>query len=126
MSESHASPSGRQRFGLALTGALLLAAAGASYLGVRGPTAVAPPVGPAPSAAALPEEVEVPPGPHRAEFQTSCVICHSPRLALNQPPFKEAKWAEIVHKMVAAYGAPLTKDDEDRVVEYLLAAQTAR
>ena len=54
------------------------------------------------------------------------MICHSPRLALSQPTFPEEKWAEIVHKMVAAYGAPVTKDDEHRVVTYMMAVQTAR
>ena len=45
-------------------------------------------------------------GPHRDEFQTSCLICHSARLPFGQPPFGREKWAEIVHKMVAVYGAP--------------------
>ena len=64
-----------------------------------------------------------PEGPHRDEFQTSCLICHSARLPLGQPPFHREKWVEIVHKMVAVYGAPLTPEDESQVVDYLLAAR---
>ncbi len=57
-------------------------------------------------------DIELPEGPHRDEFQTSCLICHSARLPLGQPPFDREKWAEIVHKMVAVYGAPMTPEDE--------------
>ena len=68
-------------------------------------------------------DLDLPQGPNRDEFQTSCLICHSARLPLGQPRFKREKWAEVVHKMVAVYGAPLTPDDEARVVEYLLVAR---
>ena len=33
------------------------------------------------------------------------------------------KWSEIVHKMVAIYGAPVNLEDEARVVDYLLASR---
>ena len=68
-------------------------------------------------------DIELPEGPHRDEFQTSCLICHSARLPLGQPPFGREKWAEVVHKMVAVYGAPITSEEESRVVDYLLAAR---
>ena len=68
-------------------------------------------------------DIELPEGPHRDEFQTSCLICHSARLPLGQPPFGREKWAEVVHKMAAVYGAPITSEDESRVVDYLLAAR---
>jgi hypothetical protein len=68
-------------------------------------------------------DVEVPDGPHRDEFQSSCLICHSARLPLSQPPFGRSKWAEVVHKMVTAYGAPMMPEDERRVVDYLLTAR---
>ena len=58
-----------------------------------------------------------------ADFQTSCVICHSARLPLSQPPFPREKWVEVVHKMVDAYGAPMTPEEESHVVDYLLAAR---
>jgi mono/diheme cytochrome c family protein len=68
-------------------------------------------------------DVELPEGPHRDEFQTSCLICHSARLPLGQPRFGRERWAEIVHKMVAAYGAPVTPEQQDEVVDYLLAVR---
>jgi hypothetical protein len=38
------------------------------------------------------DEPDVPPGPHREAFQTSCTVCHSTRLVLTQPPFSEKTW----------------------------------
>lgn len=128
MVESNIDPSGRQRFAQTLSGALFVAAAGVSYFSIRDSWAI--PARPNESASAYavapPSEVLLPPGPHRTEFQASCMICHSARLALNQPTFPQEKWAEIVHKMAAVYGGPIAKEDEGRIVEYLLAAQAAR
>jgi hypothetical protein len=62
---------------------------------------------------------ELPPGPHRDRVVISCTICHSTRLLLNQPTFPREKWAEVVHKMVAAYGAPIAPEEEPQLVEYL-------
>lgn len=117
------------RFGLILALGLGLIAAGVSYLGTRDawvtddrrseekPLAIS-------GAAADPAwDFEMPEGPHRDEFQTSCLICHSARLPFGQPPFHKEKWAEIVHKMVAVYGAPLTPKNESDVVDYLLAVR---
>ncbi len=119
----------RQRFGLALAVVLGLIAAGISYSGTKDVWVVAdrrpdPEVVAMSGVAADPAwNIELPEGPHRDEFQTSCLICHSARLPLGQPPFGREKWAEIVHKMVAVYGAPITSEDESRVVDYLLAAR---
>ena len=68
-------------------------------------------------------DLEMPEGPHRDQFETSCLICHSARLPFGQPPFHREKWVEIVHKMVAAYGAPVTPEEESQVVDYLLAVR---
>jgi hypothetical protein len=35
------------------------------------------------------------------------------------PPFPEKQWAEVVHKMVATYGAPIEKMQETEIVQYL-------
>ena len=128
MAESNENARGRLRFAVALSGTLLVAAAGVSYYAVRDSWAVAarPDGAASASATATVDEVELPPGPHRAEFQSSCVTCHSPRLALSQPTLTREKWGETVHKMVSAYGAPLTPDAEVQVVDYLLAAQADR
>lgn len=128
MSDSTIDPSRRQRFSLVLASSLLGIAAAVSFfaIGDHWTLSQRPDESASATSVALPEEVVVPLGPHRGEFQTSCVICHSPRLALTQPNLPEEKWVEIVHKMVAAYGAPVTKDDEHRIVTYMMEAQTAR
>jgi hypothetical protein len=108
---------------------VLLLAAGAwvSWLGTRGGgSPMAEPVGEAPQPAGpvvrieLPHpDLALPPGPHRERFTVACTVCHSPRLAFTQPGFPEKKWAEIVHKMVAVYGAPITASEEGEIVSYL-------
>ena len=116
----------RQRFGLALVMAVGLIAGGFSYVGTREDWVVADrrpevtPVALAGEDADPAWDIELPEGPHRDEFQTSCLICHSARLPLGQPGFGRDKWAEIVHKMAAAYGAPVTPQQEAEVVDYLL------
>jgi hypothetical protein len=85
-----------------------------SYFGTRDAWVIADRLPDATPAAPSGEEadpawdIELPEGPHRDEFQTSCLICHSARLPLGQPRFGRERWTEIVHKMVAAYGAPVT------------------
>jgi hypothetical protein len=133
--EEHAPPghdagaTHRQRFGLILAVGLGAIATGFSYFGTRDTWVTA---GRRPDAevvatsgvAADPAwDLELPAGPHRGEFETSCLICHSARLPLSQPAFQRQSWVEIVHKMVAAYGAPLTPQDESQVVDYLLAVR---
>jgi hypothetical protein len=128
----------RQRFVLWLVAAVILIATVFSYLGtadswVSTPPEPEPEAEPkiatmlAPVVAADPaRDIELPAGPHRDEFQSSCLICHSARLPLSQPPFGRQKWAEIVHKMADAYGAPVSADDEARIVQYLLAVRPPR
>ena len=119
----------RQRFGLILAGSVGLIAAGISYFGTRDAWVTADRLpdanAVATSSVAMDPawDIELPEKPYRDEFQTSCLICHSARLPLSQPTFHRENWVEIVHKMVAVYGAPLTPDDESRVVDYLLAAR---
>ena len=119
----------RRRFGLSLALALGLIAAGFSYFGTRDAWVIADrlpdatPVAPSGEEADPAWDIELPEGPHRDEFQTSCLICHSARLPLGQPRFDRERWAEIVHKMVAAYGAPVTPERQDEVVDYLLAVR---
>jgi hypothetical protein len=66
-----------------------------------------------------PDDPDLPPGPHRERFQVACTVCHSTQLVLNQPPFPEKKWAEVVKKMVKTYGAPIREAEESEIVEYL-------
>jgi hypothetical protein len=125
------------RFGVPAVVILFAMAAVVSYYGIRPvsggrqpsevfnsrpPEAVAP--GSPVVSIVLPyEEPDLPPGPHRAEFQVTCTACHSTRLAMTQPPFPKAKWEATVKKMVDAYGAPLHPEDQARAVEYLTAVR---
>lgn len=130
MASNHSGPAAdarrRQRFGLALTLVLGLVAGGFSYVGTKDAWVVAdrrpelPPVAVSGEEADPAGDMPLPEGPHRDEFETSCLICHSARLPLGQPRFGKEKWTEIVHKMVAAYGAPVTPQEESEVVDYLL------
>ncbi len=105
---------------------LLCAGGYVSWLGTRPAEGTAAPVRPpAPAAGSvvsmnLPEAaLLLPPGPNRGRFEDSCKICHSPRLVFTQPPLAEKQWSEVVHKMVAVYGAPLNAAEEREIVVYL-------
>jgi hypothetical protein len=121
----------RRTFPILLVAVVLLLAAGAwvSWLGTRGQASSdTQPAAEAERSASqvvrieLPhEEMELPPGPHRERFQVACTVCHSPRLAFTQPLFAEKKWAEVVHKMVAVYGAPISPQEEREIAGYLTA-----
>ncbi len=134
--EQTATPSSRTlRFGLPAVLVLFAMAAVVSYYGIRpasggrqppevlnsGPSGAVAPSSPIVSIVLPYDEPELPAGPHRGEFQVACTTCHSTRLVLTQPPFPKAKWGEVVHKMVATYGAPLSVVDEAQVVDYLAA-----
>jgi hypothetical protein len=71
------------------------------------------------------EKLHVPSGPNREQFAALCRLCHSPRFVLSQPPLTEKKWTEVVHKMVAVYGAPVPADQERDIVNYLMAVRGA-
>src|SRR5262249_10360679 len=89
------------------------------------PTEAAParPTSPVHSIILPHNEPDLPPGPHRDAFVSHCTSCHSPRLVANQPPFPRANWPEVVHKMVVAYGAPISAVQEPEIVDYLMAYQ---
>jgi cytochrome c5 len=122
-------PHHAQRVAIVLTLLVGAIATAVAYLGTRESTraSVSPP---APSAAlpvetiVLPDdEPELPAGPQQRTFVTSCTICHSTRLVMTQPPFPPKQWAEVVHKMVKNYGAPITPEAEGQIVEYLAAVR---
>ena len=123
------SPGRRTGWIFAVVVVLGAAAGGVAYLGIRddGPPAAVSSAGPesvsvAGSAIELPhEEPIVPTGPHRERFQSSCTVCHSTRLVFTQPALTEKQWTEVVAKMVNAYGAPLTPEQQGQVVSYLTA-----
>ena len=104
---------------------LLVAAGGVAYVGTRETPTVTVTQPPAVIESTsvrieLPHEAfPVPMGENREAFITSCVQCHSPRLVFTQPRFAAKKWAEIVAKMANVYKAPLSADEQKKIVAYL-------
>ena len=76
--------------------------------------------------AALNEDVEVPYMPFEIKMgknfdvvQSNCLTCHSFGYILNQGKQSRTFWQEKVDKMVKAFKAPIAKDDQVKIVEYL-------
>jgi mono/diheme cytochrome c family protein len=67
------------------------------------------------------DEPELPPGPGRTEFATNCIICHSARYVSMQPLFPRKVWKVEVQKMVDAFKAPINKQDQAQIVNYVVA-----
>jgi hypothetical protein len=72
----------------------------------------------------LPEfDPDLPPGNGRNVVTIRCAVCHTPHYILNQPPFTKQVWTNEITKMRTAYGAPITADEEPKILEYLLAVR---
>jgi hypothetical protein len=109
---------------LVVFGALATAAA---YYGVQNPAAAVPSakekgdasIGAVTRIVLPADDTPIPDGPHRDDFRVACTVCHSARLVFTQPQLTEKQWTAVVHKMTAKYGAPLSADEEKRMVRYL-------
>ncbi|UFS63436.1 sulfite:cytochrome C oxidoreductase subunit B [Sulfurimonas sp. HSL-3221] len=76
--------------------------------------------------AVLNEDVEVPyvpfeikMGKHFDLVQANCLTCHSFGYILNQGKQSRSFWKEKVEKMVDAFKAPITKEDQALITDYL-------
>lgn len=76
--------------------------------------------------AVLTEDVEVPyvpfeikMGKHFDVVQANCLTCHSFGYILNQGKQSRHFWREKVVKMVKAFKAPISQEDQDLVTDYL-------
>jgi len=58
-------------------------------------------------------------GKHFDAVQANCLTCHSFGYVLNQGAQSKAFWQEKVHKMVHAFKAPISEQDQKYIVEYL-------
>ncbi len=65
-----------------------------------------------------------PGGDKAAAINNNCVTCHSAGMVLNQPALSAAAWAAEVHKMVNVYKAPVSPEDADAVIAYLVATRS--
>ena len=68
----------------------------------------------------VPEEIALPQGEGKAEFEMYCGICHSLKYITSQPPFSREVWAAEVHKM-EKYGAPVDSVNAEKIISYLVA-----
>ena len=59
-------------------------------------------------------------GPNVALARASCLTCHSAEYVYMQPPLSAKQWTAEVNKMVKVFGAPITADQVDPLVAYLM------
>lgn len=71
-------------------------------------------------------EIEVPYIPYEIKMgkgfntvQANCLMCHSFGYIINQGPQSREFWREKIHKMIKAFGAPITKKDMKIIENYL-------
>lgn len=71
-------------------------------------------------------DIEVPYIPYNIKMgkgfdtvQANCLMCHSFGYVLNQGAQPKAFWAEKIHKMIDAFKAPIAKEDQKIILEYL-------
>lgn len=72
-----------------------------------------------------PETGMLKPGPGIELMQVNCLTCHSVEYISTQPPLPRAFWEASVKKMREKYGAPVTDDVVQKLVEYLAATYAA-
>lgn len=64
---------------------------------------------------------QMPPGPNLETFESHCLLCHSARYVTMQPRFSRTVWEKEVKKMADVYGAPISPEEQQQIVEYLVA-----
>jgi sulfite dehydrogenase (cytochrome) subunit B len=66
------------------------------------------------------ESIELQDAPGRDLVVARCSVCHSvDYVQMNAPVLDRAGWDKSVRKMVDQFGAPIGKEDADRIIEYL-------
>jgi cytochrome c5 len=67
--------------------------------------------------------IDLKPGPGLQTFQSQCATCHSlDYVVLNSPFLDRAGWDAEVKKMVNAFGAPISAEDQKIIIDYLAAS----
>ncbi|WCT79976.1 hypothetical protein [Novosphingobium humi] len=64
-------------------------------------------------------DVEYPAGPGVDAVNANCRACHSPSMALSQPPLSAEEWHKEVRKMIDVYKAPIAEDQVEAITGYL-------
>lgn len=68
-----------------------------------------------------PETAKFKPAPGSELASSSCLLCHSADYIIIQPRLKREAWQAIVVKMREKFAAPLPKDKDDAIIDYLTA-----
>ena len=66
-----------------------------------------------------PETARLRPGENSQLVSASCLMCHSADYLSSQPPMDRKAWQATVEKMKAKYGAPLSTNQFEPIVNYL-------
>lgn len=64
------------------------------------------------------------PGDGLQDVQIYCNTCHSPRYITMQPPLSAATWEAEVNKMNKTFGAAISDDATQKIIQYLQAHYT--
>jgi hypothetical protein len=62
---------------------------------------------------------ELKPGPGVEQVRAKCTACHSTDYIVRQPGGSREKWQAEIKKMIEAFGAPISAQDAEVIVEYL-------
>jgi len=66
------------------------------------------------------ESIQLQDAPGRDLVVARCSVCHSlDYVPMNAPVLDRAGWQKSVRKMIDQFGAPISAEDADRIVEYL-------
>ena len=75
----------------------------------------------------LPKETQkFKPGPGAELATSNCLLCHSADYVSTQPPLTRTAWKATVDKMRVKYGAPITTNRLDELIDYLTATYGIR
>src|SRR5690349_504741 len=66
-----------------------------------------------------PETAKYRPGRGIEVVSVNCVLCHSADYVATQPPLTRPAWKAIVDKMRLKYGAPISTNNVEVIVDYL-------
>jgi cytochrome c5 len=74
------------------------------------------------AAAAAAEDTELREGPGRDLTVGRCIICHSVEyIPSNAPAMNRAAWQKSIQKMRDRFGAPITDEEANQILDYLSA-----
>jgi hypothetical protein len=108
------------RHAAAALAALSIAVAGVTFGDALRAASVAPPT-------ATPEVTELRDGPGRDLTVGLCMICHSiDYIPANAPAMNRAAWQKTIQKMRERFGAPITDEQANTILDYLSATYSGK